>query len=75
MKRLPPPTQAELDATRDQMLAHLERVAEKEIMSSLIRVLGQGDIIMLSALGIDARVKMLDVFIAHSQKLKTEILK
>jgi hypothetical protein len=57
------------------MLSHLQKVAETEIRSAIIRVLGKGDIIMLSGLGIDGRTEMLDVFINECQKLKMGISK
>lgn len=62
-----------IEETRRQLIQQLEIKARNSLLQVINEVLGVGDLIMLSALNVDGRQKMLDVFIEQCQLLKKEM--
>ena len=69
----PPPVKfPELENVTRKMEEDLRKNARTSILQLLASVVGQNDLLLLAALGIDGRAKILDVFIEECQTLKEE---
>ena len=55
-----------------QAEAKLSKSAQLLLVNLLTQLLSEGDILILSLMGVDGRQKILDVFIKECQKLKEE---
>lgn len=64
--------QTDLDRLRALLTTSLENRAREEILAAIANVLGDGDLMFLSGLGIDGRQKMLDIFIEQCRLLSKE---
>lgn len=69
-----PSEQGDTDMTAAiaELEKHLQEQARLAILNAINTVSTQGDIFILSALGIDGRQKMLDLFIRECQSLMEE---
>ena len=67
-----PPRYPELAPVVDKMQSELKTRVRGLVTNLLIEAISEGDLLLLSALGIDGRVKILDVFSEECQTLKEE---
>lgn len=61
-----------LKALVEKIDTKLAKEARGAIYDAINRVVAEGDLMVLGALGVDGRQKILDVFIEECQKLKEE---
>jgi predicted transcriptional regulator len=63
-----------LKAMSGEIRQSLHEKARLAINDAIASVLAQGDLVILSVLGIDGRVEMLDIFIEECESIKKEII-
>jgi len=61
-----------IDVMLAQVEACIEAHAAQAITNAMNQVAGEGDFLVLGALGVDARKKILEVFITRCQKMLSE---
>ena len=62
----------ELAQVTDELQLNLKERVRTSVVQLITQAVGENDLLLLSALGIDGRGKMLDVFIEECQHLKEE---
>jgi hypothetical protein len=60
----------ELTRTRRLLVEQLEETVDRELFSFLSKILGDADLVMLHALGIDGHAKIMDILIDRCRQMK-----
>lgn len=66
-------SQNKLKTTKEEIRRSLRDKAKMQLTFAVIQILGDGDLVILSALGIDGRQEILDIFIEQCKQLKKEM--